>query len=86
MPTCNHRRAKIDTEIGKVEIPVLITGGGDGKRAKRKNHRPNQPARERRWAMEVDWMTRAELTEAIPPAYTEYIGKYLMKAISNETT
>jgi DNA (cytosine-5)-methyltransferase 1 len=32
-------------------------------------------------AMGIDWMTDAELTQAIPPAYTEYIGKYLMEAI-----
>jgi hypothetical protein len=30
----------------------------------------------------IDWgMNRQELREAIPPAYTEYIGKYLMQAI-----
>ena len=32
-------------------------------------------------AMGIDWMLDAELTQAIPPAYTEYIGKYLMQAI-----
>lgn len=32
-------------------------------------------------AMGIPWMTRKELTQAIPPAYTEYIGKYLMKEI-----
>ncbi len=35
-----------------------------------------------RQAMGIDWMLRSELTQAIPPAYTEYIGGYLMKAIS----
>jgi DNA (cytosine-5)-methyltransferase 1 len=34
-----------------------------------------------RAAMDIDWMTRDELSEAIPPAYTEYIGKHLMEAI-----
>ncbi len=29
-------------------------------------------------AMDIDWMTRDELNEAIPPAYTEYIGRQLM--------
>ena len=32
-------------------------------------------------AMGIDWMTKQELTQAIPPAYTEYLGKYLMKAV-----
>ena len=32
-------------------------------------------------AMGIDWMTRKELTQAIPPAYTEFIGQYLMKAV-----
>ena len=33
-------------------------------------------------AYEIDWgMNRHELREAIPPAYTEYIGKYLMEAV-----
>lgn len=26
----------------------------------------------------IDWMTRAELAEAIPPAYTEFLGKQLV--------
>jgi len=34
-----------------------------------------------REAMGIDWMLRSELTQAIPPAYTEYIGKYLLEAI-----
>jgi len=33
----------------------------------------------RKQAMGIDWMTDAELTQAIPPAYTEYIGLQLMK-------
>lgn len=33
-------------------------------------------------AMGIDWMkTRGEVREAIPPAYTEYIGRYLMAAV-----
>ena len=32
--------------------------------------------------MGIDWMTLDELTEAIPPAYTEYIGRELMDALS----
>lgn len=32
-------------------------------------------------AMGIDWMTRDELAQAIPPVYTEYIGKYLIQAV-----
>lgn len=39
------------------------------------------PLAQQQEGMGINWMTVEELSEAIPPAYTEYIGKYLMKAI-----
>jgi len=33
-------------------------------------------------AMGIDWMTRDELKEAIPPAYTEYIGRQLIEYLN----
>lgn len=35
-------------------------------------------------AMGIQWMNRAELSEAIPPAYTEFIGAHLLKVIEGE--
>jgi DNA (cytosine-5)-methyltransferase 1 len=35
-----------------------------------------------RGAMGIDWMNRHELSEAIPPAYTQYIGSRLLEIIS----
>lgn len=35
-------------------------------------------------AMGIDWMNRAELAEAIPPAYTEYIGMQLLQYVQRE--
>lgn len=35
-----------------------------------------------RRAMGIEWMSRAELSEAIPPAYTELVGKQLMEHLS----
>jgi DNA (cytosine-5)-methyltransferase 1 len=36
---------------------------------------------ERQRAMDIDWMARGELDQAIPPAYTEYIGLALLQAL-----
>ncbi len=36
---------------------------------------------EARQAMGIDWMTREEIKQAIPPAYTEWIGRELMAVI-----
>jgi len=45
-------------------------------------HLPNIWTKERlQKAMGIDWMTISEMTQAIPPAYTEYIGGYLMQAV-----
>lgn len=34
-----------------------------------------------RRAMGIDWMSKRELTQAIPPAYTEFIGQQLIGAL-----
>jgi len=37
-----------------------------------------------RSAMGIDWMTQGELSQAIPPAYTKYIGGFLLDAVLAE--
>jgi DNA (cytosine-5)-methyltransferase 1 len=51
---------------------VQVTGGGNCSLA---------AARE---AMGIDWMTKGEINEAIPPAYTELIGRQLMAHMDAE--
>jgi DNA (cytosine-5)-methyltransferase 1 len=32
--------------------------------------------------MGIDWMIRTELSESIPPAYTEFIGRQLLARLT----
>lgn len=53
---------------------ITVTGGG------------NSSAESARDAMGIDWMTKSELNEAIPPAYTEWIGRQLIACIHRLNT
>lgn len=37
-----------------------------------------------RKAMQIDWMTRNELKEAIPPAYSEFLGRQIIATLSKQ--
>lgn len=63
--------------------PIDVTGSGGPFNGTRKSpgggvsRKPTNVAHARE-VMGIDWMTRRELSEAIPPAYTEWIGGQLM--------
>lgn len=48
---------------------VQVTGGG------------NCSIEAAREAMGIDWMIKREINEAIPPAYTEHVGRALLKSL-----
>lgn len=68
--------------------PVMdVTGGGPTRkpRADGGGGRPYKgTADQARRIMGIDWMTKRELNEAIPPAYTELIGLQLLAHIRQE--
>ena len=61
--------------------PVLITDHGGPNANGPGKPRKRTPVSVKRDAIGIDWMTEAELTEAIPPAYTFYIGTQLMQRL-----
>lgn len=65
-PSCNH------AEQGRV-VAVYGHSGGSSKRDGLKFGGVDTW----REAMQIDWMTGAELAEAIPPAYTEFIARFI---------
>jgi DNA (cytosine-5)-methyltransferase 1 len=89
-PPCQHgRRAdSIGLYGGHVRNRRRVIGiYGEGVRdSVRKTDRgvPDFTVEQGREAMGVDWMTLAELCQAIPPAYTEYIGRQLLAVIEQE--
>lgn len=53
--------------------------GGHGRDRRRTVNTQDFSTEQRREAMGIDWMTGAELSQAIPPAYTEWIGRQLLE-------
>jgi DNA (cytosine-5)-methyltransferase 1 len=79
VPPCAHGTRRV--------LGIYGDHARDSRRARRMNEgqysRPDS-LRLGREAMGIDWMTWRELVQAIPPAYTEHIGSYLMAALSFE--
>ena len=87
-PTCQHgSRDTIGLYGGHVRnrrrartIGVYGEGCGDSRRKFDKGV-PDFSVEQGREAMGIDWMTVAELCQAIPPAYTEFLGHQLRDAV-----
>jgi DNA (cytosine-5)-methyltransferase 1 len=77
-PACTHRRST------KHIIGVYGTRP-DGHRVNQKKHRLVRTAKslsEAHEIMGIDWMAWDEIKEAVPPAYTEWIGKQLIARLN----
>ena len=84
-----HRRFEISPYIAPVEpcrhgrkSRVIGVYGGHGRDRRRTVNTQDFSTDERRDAMGIDWMNGQELSQAIPPAYTEWIGQRLMEALA----
>jgi DNA (cytosine-5)-methyltransferase 1 len=71
LPSCYHP-----------EHPISVTGHGiPSANFYRDKLKGPEFGRLARLAMGIDWMTRDELSQAIPPAYTEFIGNQIMASM-----
>lgn len=59
--------------------PCVVVGHGTTSWARAKNGGKCHSIEENREAMGIDWMSRGELSQAIPPAYSEFLGRQLIK-------
>jgi DNA (cytosine-5)-methyltransferase 1 len=85
VPPCQHDGREIRAYYGKKGWLVWTPGAAAVQKQGRKpilRGRVEQAAED----MGIDWMTWDELREAIPPAYTEFIGEQLLKVVSAEAT
>ena len=86
-----HRRFETSHYIAPVEPcrhgrkkRVIGVYGGHGRDRRRTVNTQDFSTDERREAMGIDWMNGQELSQAIPPAYTEWIGQRLMAILREE--
>ena len=86
---CNHgwkeSTVAVDGHSGgsstREKARVIGVNGGHGRDRRRRANTQGFSTQQRREAMGIDWMTGDELSQAIPPAYTEYIGKELLRQL-----
>lgn len=72
MLRCVATQTRLNTSYKKINSDGYITVAGH-----------TGAADYARFAMDIDWMSAEELSQAIPPAYTQYLGRQLMRHIVN---
>lgn len=74
VPMCQHSGAPTITVTGQVAQQNVVQN----------KVRRVFPAPEARRAMGIDWMAMPELSQAIPPAYTKFIGERLIQHVARQ--
>lgn len=84
-PECRHGASVVGVYGGHAHDrrrrTITVTGSTPQQNVIRNRSRLTFPVDEARRAMGIDWMTMAELSQAIPPAYSEFIGRAAVREI-----
>jgi len=84
-PSCRHGQSGVvgvyGDHVQDRRRVVTVTGSTPQQNVVRNRGRKTYSIEDAKTAMGIDWMTMATLSQAIPPAYTEFIGKQLIEAI-----
>lgn len=87
-PSCSHGAEMVCGVYGghgRDRRRVVTAVGNSGGRSIRDGHQQFTVA-QRREAMGIDWMNGDELSQAIPPAYSEFLGRQIMAILKKGTT
>ena len=89
-PACQHGKDSVIGLYGGHQRNRKRTIGiyGEGCRDSRRKHdrgHADFTVEDGRRAMDVDWMTLAELCQAIPPAYGEFVGRAALDYLGHRT-
>lgn len=74
VPECSHPSYLMDGYL--CVFGDVVRGRQKGNRG---NHYKRYKTDDGRKAMGIDWMSGRGLSQAVPPAYTEYIGRFLLE-------
>lgn len=85
-PCAHYQRSRTNTVLshggnGGSRKPQTVDVYGHGGGHSRWDNTQGYSFAERQAAMGIDWMTNDELAQAIPPAYTEFIGAALLRLL-----
>jgi DNA (cytosine-5)-methyltransferase 1 len=81
---CHHQPYDVSVRKHRTEYLGLRTNPHTMPSGEIRYRNPHCPIIAARSAMGIDWMNSGELGEAIPPAYTEFLGRQLYSAIESE--
>lgn len=86
LPKCQHGKTVVGVYGGHAHDrrrrTITVTGSTPQQNVVRNRSRLTFSVEEAKRAMGIEWMTMAGLSQAIPPAYAEYIGRAALRYIT----